>query len=164
VSAQSGEDQTLVCKLVDQVQHAVLPSVMGPILHEVIAPDVIGPFGSQPDAGSVRKPQTPSLGLFGRHLEPLPPPDPLDPPVVDNPAGGRAQEFCDPPVAVASILTGKHDGIGSEPILIASPARNTSLRRTMLSQHAADPPLGQLQFGSYLVDAGAATGGAQKFC
>ena len=65
----------------------------------------VGPFRAQPDAGSVGKPQTPSLGLFSGSLQPLPSPDPLDPLVVDGPAGGRTQKLCDLPVAVASILT-----------------------------------------------------------
>jgi hypothetical protein len=38
--------------------------------------------------------------------------------------------------------------------------RNTPLRRAMLAEHAADPPLGQLQGGSHVLDAGTATGGA----
>src|SRR5687768_13481387 len=95
------DGETLMRELVDDVQHPVLPSVMGAILHEVIAPDVVGLFGSHPDTGSIVEPQTPSLGLFSRHFQPLPSPDTLDPLVVDHPAGGRAQEFCDLPVAVA---------------------------------------------------------------
>src|ERR671912_2609987 len=122
------DGETRMRELVDDVQHPVLPSVMGAILHKVIAPDVVRLFGSQPDTGSVVEPQTPSLGLFGRHFQPLPSPDPLDPLVIDDPAGGRAQEFCDLAVAVAAILTGKRDNIGGEPLLIVSPARNTPLR------------------------------------
>jgi hypothetical protein len=68
-------------------------------------------------------------------------PDPLDPLVVDDPAGGGTQKLCDLAVAVAAILTGKRDDISGEPLLIVSPPRNTSLRRTMLSEHTADPPL-----------------------
>ena len=65
--------------------------------------------------------------------------------------------LCSP---VAAILTGKRDNVGGKPLLIVSPARNTPLRRAMLPKRAADPPLGQLQLGSDVIDAGAATGGA----
>src|SRR3712207_4950883 len=100
------------------VQHPVLSPVMGAILHKVVAPDMVGPFRSQPDSGSVIKPQTPSLGLFSGNPQPLPSPDPLDPLVVDNPAGGRTQKLCDLAVAVAAVLAGKYDDIGGEPLLI----------------------------------------------
>jgi hypothetical protein len=36
------------------------------------------------------------------------------------------------------------------------PPRNAALRGSVLPEHAADPPLGQLQLGSNMVDAGAA--------
>jgi len=122
------DGQALMRELVDHVEHPVLPSVMGAILHEVIAPDVVGSLGSQPDAGSLGKPQTPSLGLFGRHFQPLPSPDPLDPLVVDDPARGRTQEFCDLAVAVTAVLVGELDDIGGEALLIVSSLRNTPLR------------------------------------
>ena len=43
------------------------------------------------------------------------------------------------------------------------PAGYAALRRTVLSEHTADPSLGQFQPGSNMVDAGSATRGAQKF-
>jgi hypothetical protein len=57
-------------------------------------------------------------------------------------------------------LAGERDDVGGEPLLIVSPPRNTPLCRAMLSEHATDPPLGQLQLGSDVIDAGAAAGGA----
>jgi hypothetical protein len=56
---------------------------MRAILNEVIGPDVVGPLGAQTDTGSVRKPDTALLGLFGGNLQPLASPDPLDPLVVE---------------------------------------------------------------------------------
>ena len=156
--------QALMCELVDQVQHAVLSPVMGAILHKIVAPDVVRPFCSQPDAGPVTKPEPTFLRLLTRHFQPLPSPDPLDPLVVDDPAGGGTQKLCDLPVAVAAVTAGEINDVGGEPCLIVSSLRNTSLRRTMLSEHTADPALGQLQGRSDMLDAGPATGGAQKFC
>jgi hypothetical protein len=51
---------------------------VGAFLDEVIGPDRVGPLGAQTDAGSVRKPDATLLGLFGRDLQPLAPPEPLD--------------------------------------------------------------------------------------
>jgi hypothetical protein len=136
---------------------------MGAILHEVVTPDMVGPFCSQPDAGSVIEPQTTAFGLFGGNFQPLPSPDPLDPLVIHDPTGSRTQEFCDLAVAVTTVLAGEINDVGREPLVIVSPLRNTPLRRTMLSEHAADPPLGQLQLGSNVIDAGPATGGAYQF-
>ena len=51
---------------------------------------MVGPLGAQPDAGPVRKPDATLLGLFGRNLQPLAPPDPLDPLVVDDPCDRKS--------------------------------------------------------------------------
>jgi hypothetical protein len=118
------------------------------------------PLCSQPDARSIGKPETPPFGLFGGNFQPLPSPDLLDPLIVHDPPSGRTQEFCDLAVAVTTILAGKRDDVGRELCLIISPLRNTPLRRTMLAEHAADPPLGQVKPGSDVIDAGPATGGA----
>ena len=78
--------QALMGELVDDVEHAILPSVMGAVLDEVVGPDVVAVLGPQPDAGSVRQPEPAALGLLLGDLQPLAPPDPLDPLVVDQPA------------------------------------------------------------------------------
>src|SRR4051794_14856655 len=54
-------------------------SIMGAVLDEVVGPDVIAMLGPQPNAGAVREPQPPALGLLLGHFEPLAAPDPLDP-------------------------------------------------------------------------------------
>jgi len=51
---------------------------------------MVGPLGAQTDTGSVRKPDATLLGLFGRDLQPLTPPDPLDPLVVDDPCDRKS--------------------------------------------------------------------------
>jgi hypothetical protein len=79
--------------------------------------------------------------LLLRHFQPLPSPDPFHSLVVDDPTGGRAQEFCDLPVSVAAVLTGEIDDVGGEPCLIVSSLRDAPLRRAMLSEYTADPPL-----------------------
>jgi len=54
--AIDSDRQRLVRELVDHVQHAILPSVMGSILDEVVGPDVVGPLGAKTDARSVVEP------------------------------------------------------------------------------------------------------------
>jgi hypothetical protein len=63
--------QALVGELVDDVEHAVLPSLMGAVLDEVVGPDVVRVFGAQAEAGAVREPEPSPLGLLGRDLQPL---------------------------------------------------------------------------------------------
>ena len=124
---------------------------------------MVWPLGTKSNAGSVREPQPAALRLLGGNFQPLAPPDPLDPFVVDDPAGGRSQKLRNLPIAIAAVPTGELNDVGGQPLLVISPRRNAALRRTMLPKHTADPSLGQFQTGSNMVDAGSATRGAQKF-
>ena len=124
---------------------------------------MVGPLGAQANAGSVIEPEPTSFGLFGRDFQPLAPPDPFDPLVVDAPTRRCPKQLRDLPVAVTAILAGKLDDVGGQPLLIVASHRNTALRGTVLSENPANPALGQLQFGSYMTNAGAAARGAQKF-
>lgn len=52
--ALSVEDrQAFPAKLVDDVEHAKIPSFVGPAPNEIVGPDMIGPLRPQADAGSV---------------------------------------------------------------------------------------------------------------
>ncbi len=51
------DGQRLMRELVDQTQHPELLSIMGPILDEVVGPDVVGPLGAQAHARAVVQPQ-----------------------------------------------------------------------------------------------------------
>ena len=84
----------------------------------------------------------------------------FDPLVVDDPADGRSQKLRNFPIAVAAILTGELNDVGGQPFFVISPRRYPSLRRTVLSEHTADPSLGQFQLRSNVVNAGSATRGA----
>jgi len=152
-----------VRKLVDDVQHPILPALMGAILNKVVGPDMVWSLGTKADARSVGEPESASLGLFGGNIQPLAPPDALDPFVVDDPTRRRSQKLSDLPVAIAAVEAGEFDDVGGQPLLILSSCRNTALRRTVLPEHTADPALGHPQRGSNMVDAYATTRGAQKF-
>ena len=73
---------------------------------EVIGPDVIGPARPQTDAGSVVGPQPAPFRLLLWELQPLPPPDALDPLGVHVPTFGPEQGS-DPPIAISAILAGQ---------------------------------------------------------
>jgi hypothetical protein len=152
--------QALVRELVDDVEQAKFASVMGALLEEVIRPDVIGALGPQPDAGSVIQPQPGALGLSARDLQPLAPPDPLDPLVVDQPAG-LAQQLGNLAIAVAAILPDQLDDVGGQPRFILTAPRDLALRRAMLTERGTGTPLGDRQCAANILDAGAATRGAQ---
>lgn len=58
---------------------------MGPVLDEVIGPDMVRPARPQPDTGTVSEPETAPLGLLPGDFQPLPSPNALDPLRVDTP-------------------------------------------------------------------------------
>ena len=87
---------------------------------------MVGPLGAQTDAGSVRMPDATVLGLFGGDPEPRAPPDPLDPLVVDDPAGGRTQHLCDLPIAKAAVPAGQLNDVGGQPLLIVWPSEHAA--------------------------------------
>ena len=132
---------------------------MSAILDEVVGPHVIAVLGPELDAGAVVQPETTALRLPGGHLQPLASPDPLDPLVVDEPAG-PAQQLGDLAVAVAAILLGQFDDVGCQPLFIITALRYLALRRAMLAERRTGTALGDGQLASNMLDAGTATRGA----
>jgi hypothetical protein len=132
---------------------------MRAVLDEVVGPDVIGAFWPQPNAGAIGQPQTPASGLFGRHLQPLAPPDPLHPAIADRPTR-VAQQGRDLAIAVAAVLTGELSDIGRELFGIFSAPRDLALRRAVLSERRTRAALGDVQVLSDMLNAGASTRGA----
>src|SRR5690554_3476823 len=68
--AIDADRQALPGELVDDVEHAELPAIVGPALNEVIGPDMVGVFGPKPDARSVIQPEATSLRLLLGNLQP----------------------------------------------------------------------------------------------
>ena len=120
---------------------------------------MVRPIGAQPDAGAVVEPQTASLRLFGGHLQPLAPPQALDPLVVDLPAG-VAQQGGDPPVSVATVLAGQRDHVRDQAVLVVAAARDAALGRAMLPQHPASAAFRDPEPVADMIDALAAARGA----
>jgi hypothetical protein len=93
-------------------------------------------------------------------FQPLAPPDALDPLVVDQPAS-TAQQLGDFAIAVAAVLSDQLDNIGGQKRLVSTAPRKLTLRRTMLAERRTGTTLGNRQHTSNMLDAGAATRGAQ---
>ena len=79
------DHQSLPGVLVDDGQHFDCPSIVCPIYHEIIGPDMVAMHGPKAGTGSVIKPQPTPFGLFLWNLEPLLTPDTLHTLVVDLP-------------------------------------------------------------------------------
>ena len=149
-------------ELIDDVQHAEFASIMGAILDEIVGPDMVRILWPQTDAGSVIQPQPPFLRLLLRDFQPLPSPDPLDAFDVHGPAC-RVKHRRDPAVAVAAVLGRKRDDVGGQHRIVGPSRRRLALRRTMLAQSPAGEALRDIERRHDVIDATAATGGAQKF-
>ena len=157
--APNPDRQALAGELVQDVEHAEGPAVIRPVMHEVIGPDVIRPLGAQPDAGAVIEPKPAPLRLFLGHLQPLAPPQALDPLVVDLPAG-VAQQGRDPPVTVTAVLAGQLDHVRNQAVLVVAAARDAALGRAMLPQHPASAAFRDPETVADMIDALAAARGA----
>jgi hypothetical protein len=81
--------------------------------------------------------------------------------VVHHPAGRGPQQLRDLAVAIAAILARKSDDVGRELFLVVPAPRKLALRRAMLAASRAGAALGDLKLVSNVLDAGAATRGAQ---
>ena len=158
--ARHADGQALMGELVDDVEHADLAPVVSAVLDKVVGPDVITVLGPEPDTGAVVQPEAPALRLPGWNLQPLASPDPLDPLVVDEPAGS-AQQLGDLAIAITAILPGQLDNVGSQPLFIVTALRDLALSRAMLAERRTGAALGDGQLPSNMLDAGAATRGAQ---
>jgi hypothetical protein len=64
------DHQALAGELVDQIEHAVLPSVVGSVLDEVIGPDMVRMLRPQTDTAPVVQPEPPLFGCFCGTLSP----------------------------------------------------------------------------------------------
>lgn len=75
-------------------------------------------------------------------------------------AAGPTQQRRDPAIAIAAILAGKRDDVGSQNGLVIGRLRKLALRGTMLPQSPACPSLGDIKLRYNVIDAGAAARGA----
>lgn len=160
--ARHDERQAFPTCLGDNGQDAELLAVMRAAFDEVVGPYMAGIFRTQPDARPVIEPQATALWLTLRDLQPLAAPDPLDPLVVHCPSR-MAEQRGHPAITVAAILLRQCDYILRQHLFVIRPAWRFALRRSMLTQHPADPSLGLRKLLSNMIDAAPSPRGAQKF-
>ena len=151
--------RALTSVFVDDSHRTTVP---GPVLDEVIAPEMVSPLRPQPDAGPVVQPQRSSPGLPGRHLQPLPPPDPLHS-LVARLQPGTLERSGDPAVTVSMETGGQpRDVVGLGLLSSRTSGSPRWVERgcsSTLRAHCSDTPQGLPD----MLVAQAAADGAQKF-
>jgi hypothetical protein len=139
------DGQGLARELVHHAEPAEPAPVVGPVLHEVIGPDMVRTLRPEPEAGAVVQPQPSLLGVPPWNLEPFASPDALDPLLVHDPAC-LTQESRDAAVAVAALHGREFDDRGREPLFIVCHLQDPALGRARLANDLARAPLGDAEF------------------
>ena len=83
----------------------------------------------------------------------------FDPLVIDLPPR-PAQELRDLAIAVAAVLPGQGDHVGSQPLLVFRAPRHLALRRAMLPERRTGAALGYVKLTLHMLDASTAARGA----
>ena len=138
------DGQALAGVLVDHCEQTELSAVTRRLADNVIGPDVVLMLGPKTDAGTIRKPQSASLGVFGGHLETFSPPDALHTFGVHLPAG-LSKEISDPPVSIATEPAGQSDDGHGKCVLIGPYLGLVALTGTMLTKNSASSAFGDMQ-------------------
>ena len=120
---------------------------------------MVGPTSSETDARLVIEPQSPAFGLFLGNLQPLPPPDALNPFGIHMPTFG-SQQGSDPSITVSAILAGQADDRCRQSIFVRPATRYLALGRAMLADNTTRSAFRDTQFGLKMINALPATGGA----
>ena len=128
------DGQALSGKFVDHSEHAERPAIVRSIHDEVIGPDVVWPRSSQTDTRPVIEPQPPAFRLFLGDLQPLSPPDALNPFSIYLPTFGP-QQGSDPSITVSAILAGQADDRCRQSVFVRPATRYLALGRAMLTDN-----------------------------
>ena len=118
--------QALSGKFVDHGEHTERLAIVRAIQDEVIGPDVVRPRRSQTDTRSVIEPQPTAFRLFLGDLQPLPPPDALNPFSIYMPTFG-SQQGSDPSITVSAILAGQAGDRFRQSIFVRPATRRLAL-------------------------------------
>ncbi len=143
--------QALAAVLVDHGQHAERFAIVRTVHDEVVAPHMAGILRPEPNAGTVVKPQTHSLWLSLRYLEPFTSPYQLDPLGIEHPAF-VAQQRRNPAIAIAAILLRQPDDRRHQRLLVGRRYGQLALGRAVLANDLAGTALGYIQHLLHLID------------
>jgi hypothetical protein len=133
---------------------------MSTVLDGVVGPDRAGALGPQSEARAVREPEPAAPGLRRRDLPSVSPPEALHPLVVNHPARLGPQQLGNLALALAAVTAGELDDVGGEPFFVVPAPRDLALRRAVLTEHPADPALGEPELPADVPDASAPPRGA----
>jgi hypothetical protein len=64
-------EQCFPSVLIDDIQQSKWRLIVCPVVHEIVASDMVGNQQPEPDSRAISQPQTTSLGLLSRHLQPF---------------------------------------------------------------------------------------------
>lgn len=136
------DGQTFTGVLVDQGHQSQCSTVMSLGSDEVVAPNVIAPFRSEPDARAVVEPQPAPRALLLGNLQALPSPDAPDTVYADGPAIVMKQGR-DPAITIPAIFRSQRDDSPCQRIFIGANRGDVSLRPPRLADDAAGPAFGE---------------------
>lgn len=121
------DSQSLPCELINDIQRAVNTPVVGPVMDEVIGPDMIGTLWPEADAGSIIQPQPSLLWLLLRYFKPLTPPYPFNPLMIYMPTR-LVQQSCHAAIAVSTIGASQLNDVCCQAGFVCWPRRTLALR------------------------------------
>ena len=132
---------------------------MGPVLNEVVRPDMIGPTGPEANAGAIIKPEPTPFRLFLWHFQPLTSPDAFHSANPDLPPLHNKQSP-DPTIPVTAIFGCQGDNRLCQGILVRSANGKFALCRSMLTENLAGTSLRDSKFLADMINTSTATCGA----
>ncbi len=121
--ASDADGQARVGELVDDIEPPDLAPVLHAILLTVVSPDLVAALRPEPDTGAVVGPEPSLLGVPSWHLQPLAPPDPLDPLRAHEPTRSP-QQSGDLAAAMAPGLACEREDVRRQSGLIVPPPRH----------------------------------------
>lgn len=137
--------------LIAHIQNAKGPAIMGAVVHEIVALDMVRILGSQSHARAIVEPQASAFELSGRNLQALLLPDPFHPFVIHWPSF-TLQERGDPAIAISSVLTGKRHYPRGKLCFVIRHLSRIALCGAWLPHHPAGSALGHAQRGLDMLD------------
>ncbi len=121
------DGEALSTEFVDNRQCLDWTTVVSPVCHEIIGPDMVAMGGPEPDTRPIVEPETSAFGLLLGNLQPLLTPDAFHPLMIDPPT--LSSEQCRyPTITVAPIGFGKIDNFFSELLFGPCPFGHEPLR------------------------------------